>query len=62
VLGEAAGRSLNMLQRDLAEDNSTKRYSGNVASAGVVHAIITTGILDRVINELSPTPRGRSSR
>lgn len=53
VLGESAGRSLNMLQRDLAEDNSTKRYSGNVASAGVVHAIMTTGILDRVINELS---------
>lgn len=53
VLGESAGRSLNQLQRDIAEDNSTQRYANNVASAGVVHAITTTGILDRVVNELS---------
>lgn len=53
VLGESAGRSLNQLQRDIAEDNSTQRFAGNVASAGAVHAIITTGILDRVVNELS---------
>ena len=53
VLGESAGRSLNMLQRDVAEDNSTQRFANNVASAGVVHAIATTGILDRVVNELA---------
>lgn len=53
ILGESAGRSLNQLQRDIAEDNSTQRYAANVASAGAVHAIVTTGILDRVVNELS---------
>lgn len=53
VLGESAGRSLNMLMRDIAEDNTTQRYAANVASTGAVHAIITTGDLNRVINELS---------
>lgn len=53
ILGESAGRSLNQLQRNVAEDDSTQRYAANVASAGAVHAIVTTGILDRVINELS---------
>lgn len=53
ILGESAGRSLNMLQRDIAEDNSTQRFAGNVASAGAVHAAITVGLLDRVINELA---------
>lgn len=53
VLGESAGRSLNQLQRNVAEDNSTQRYANNVASTGAVKAIITVGILDRVINELS---------
>lgn len=53
VLGESAGRSLNQLQRNIAEDNSTQRYAGNVASTGAVKAIITTGLLDRIINELS---------
>jgi hypothetical protein len=56
VLGESAGRSLNQLQRDIAEDNSTQRYAANVASTGAVHAIATTGDLNRVINEL--TQRG----
>lgn len=53
ALGESAGRSLNQLQRNTAEDDSTQRYAGNVASAAAVHSIITTGVLDRVINELS---------
>lgn len=53
VLGESAGRSLNQLQRDIGEDNSTQRFAANVASIGAVHAITTTGILDRVINELT---------
>lgn len=53
VLGESAGRSLNQLQRDIAEDSSTQRFAANVASIGAVHAITTTAILDRVVNELS---------
>jgi len=53
VLGESAGRSLNQLQRNVGEDNATKRYALNVASDGLVDGAITTGVLDRVINELS---------
>lgn len=53
VLGESAGRSLNQLMRDVMEDNSTQRYAGNVASTGAVHSVITTGIMDRTINELT---------
>ena len=53
VLGESAGRSLNQLQRDIAEDNSTQRFAGNVASTGAVASIVSTGDLNRVINELS---------
>lgn len=53
VLGESAGRSLNQLQRNTAEDSSTQRFAANVASTGAVKAIITTGLLDRVINELA---------
>ncbi len=53
VLGESAGRSLNQLMRDIMEDNSTQRYAANVASTGAVHAIATTGDLNRIINELT---------
>lgn len=53
VLGESAGRSLNQLQRDVMEDNATKRYAGNVASLGLVDSIITAGVLDYIGNELS---------
>jgi N4-gp56 family major capsid protein len=53
ILGESAGRSLNQLQRDIAEDNSTQRFAANVASIGAVHAIVTTGVLDYAVNELS---------
>lgn len=53
VLGESAGRSLNMLMRDIMEDNSTQRFAANVASTAAVKAIITTGILDRVNNEIT---------
>lgn len=53
VLGESAGRSLNMLMRDIMEDNSTQRYASNVASAAAVHAVVVVGDLDRAINELS---------
>ncbi len=53
VLGESAGRSLNMLMRNIMEDNSTQRYAGNVASTGAVHAVATTGLVNRIINELT---------
>lgn len=52
VLGESAGRSLNQLQRDIGEDNATKRYAANVANEASVESIVTTGSLNRVINEL----------
>lgn len=53
MLGESAGRSLNQLQRDIAEDNSTQRFAANAANTAAVNSIITGGVLDRVINELT---------
>ncbi len=53
VLGESAGRSLNQLMRNIAEDNTTQRYAANVASVGAVHAIIAVGDLNRSIVELT---------
>jgi len=53
VLGESAGRSLNQLQRDIAEENSTQRFAANVASDGAVNAAAVVGDLNRVINELT---------
>lgn len=53
VLGESAGRSLNMLMRDIAEDDTTQRFAANVASIGAVHAAVVVGDLDRAINELT---------
>src|SRR5512139_1769329 len=53
ILGESAGRSLNQLMRNIMEDNATQRYAGNVASTGLVHAVVVRGDLDRVLSELS---------
>lgn len=53
VLGESAGRSFNQLMRNVMEDSSTQRYAANVASTAAVHAIMATGDLNRVINELA---------
>lgn len=53
VMGESAGRGLNMLMRDIMEDNATQRYAANVASTGAVHAVATVGGFDRIINELT---------
>lgn len=53
VLGEAGGRALNQLMRDIEEGNATQRYAANVASKGSVHAIISTNDLNRSINELT---------
>lgn len=51
-LGESAGRSLNQLQRDIAEDNSTQRFAANVAAETDIESIVTTGSLNRCIVEL----------
>lgn len=53
TLGESGGRSLNQLMRDISEGNTTQRFAANVSSKGVVHAITTTGSLNRIVNELS---------
>jgi N4-gp56 family major capsid protein len=53
VLGESAGRSLNQLQRDIAEDSTTQRYAANVAAETDIESIVTNGSLNRVINELA---------
>lgn len=52
VLGESAGRSLNMLQRDVAEDNLTKKFAGQVASVGAVTSAITANSLQLAVQEL----------
>lgn len=51
-LGEAAGRSANMLQRNVLEDGLTARYAGNAASAGAVASVVTAGDIKRVLREL----------
>jgi N4-gp56 family major capsid protein len=53
VLGESAGRSLNMLMRDVMEDNGTQRFAANVASAGAVKGVAAVAGFDRIINELA---------
>lgn len=51
-LGEAAGRSLNRLQRNVLEDNLTARYAGGAASAGATISTITVGDIRKVLNDL----------
>lgn len=53
VIGEAAGRSLNQLQRNVMEGNATAAYAANVASKAAVHAVVTAGDLNYMINILS---------
>lgn len=52
AVGIAAGRSLNQLQRNVAEDNLTKVYAGGAASTGAVTSKITLAALESVINTL----------
>lgn len=52
-LGISAGRSLNMLQRNEVEGNSTIRYANNVASAGAVVSKILSSDVAYVINSLA---------
>lgn len=51
-LGEAAGRSLNQLQRNVLEDNLTARYSAGAASAGAVISTLTVGDIRKVLNDM----------
>jgi N4-gp56 family major capsid protein len=51
-LGEAAGRSVNMLQRNVLEDNLTARYAAGAASAGATISTITVGDIRKVLNDL----------
>ena len=52
-LGISAGRSLNMLQRNEAEDNLTIVRVGGVASDGLIVSKMTAAALDSVINTLA---------
>jgi N4-gp56 family major capsid protein len=53
VLGESAGRSLNHLQRTIAEGSGvTARLANGVASEGVVVAVIALADIANVINTL----------
>lgn len=53
AVGITAGRSLNMLQRNVAEDNLTKVYAGGVASTGAVVSKITAASIHSVVNTLN---------
>lgn len=52
-LAIAGGRSINMLQRNKAEDGLTKVYSGGAASTGAVTSKITRAAIDSVVNTLA---------
>lgn len=52
ILGISAGRSLNMLQRNELEDNSTIVYAGGVASSGLVNSAITANSIKSAVNTL----------
>lgn len=53
VLGESAGRSLNQLMRNIMEDDATQRFADNALNIAGVQEIVSTGDLNRIINELS---------
>ena len=53
TLAITAGRTLNILQRNVLDDNATVVYVGGVASDGVVASKITAGSIDSVIATLS---------
>jgi N4-gp56 family major capsid protein len=53
TLGEAAGRSLNQLMRNVGEGNFTQVYANNVASLGAVIASIAAGDINYAVNKLT---------
>lgn len=52
-LGESAGRSLNRLQRNELEDNSTLVYVGGATTDGTTANKITVGAIRNVLNTLA---------
>lgn len=52
AVGIVAGRSLNMLQRDVVDDNATVVYAGGAASVGALVSKITKAAIDSVVNTL----------
>ncbi len=52
VIGINAGKTLNILQRNIAEDNLTLVYAGGAASDGTVSSIITLDNIKNVVNTL----------
>lgn len=52
-LGKSAGRSLNQLQRNEMEDNSTILRAGGAASDGALNSKVTTTVLALAVNDLS---------
>ncbi len=52
LIGINAGKSLNILQRDVAEDNVTQIFAGNVASDGLVGAALDLNTVKQAINTL----------
>jgi N4-gp56 family major capsid protein len=53
TLAISAGRSLNQLQRNVAEDNVTLVFAGGAASDGAVSSKITAATINSVVNTLS---------
>jgi len=53
VLGEAAGKSINQLQRNIMEGGSVIRFSGGVASDGVVAAKTVANDITSAVNTLN---------
>ncbi len=52
VIGINAGKTLNILQRNIAEDNLTLVYAGGAASDGAVSSTITLDNIKLVVNTL----------
>ena len=52
IIGDNSGKSLNILQRDVAEDNVTLVFAGAVASDGLVASKLTLKTVQIVINTL----------
>lgn len=68
VLGEAAGKAVNRLQRDELETNLTVRYASGVASTGVVASALTKNDIKYAVNQIARenartfTPMGLGSQ
>jgi len=52
VMGINAGQSLNILQRNIGEDNAVLVNAGGVASDGLIESAVTLGGLKAILNTL----------